>query len=84
MSTPDKSSGPAPHTLPALLKKRLIQDMVRSVDPPGKWKLMVVDAKSLAIMNGVLRVWDVLEENVTLVENLTRNRWASDPSLRRK
>ncbi len=74
MPTPDKSSGPAAHTLPSLLKKRLITDMVRSVDPPGKWKLMVVDSKSLAIMNGVLRVWDVLEENVTLVENLTRNR----------
>ncbi|KAI9013445.1 Sec1-like protein [Hyaloraphidium curvatum] len=74
MAAPAPAGGPAPHTLPALLKKRLITDMVRSVDPPGKWKLMVVDAKSLKIMNGVLRVWDVLEENVTLVENLTRNR----------
>lgn len=62
------NGGPAPHTLPALLKKRLIDDMIRSVDPPSKWKIMVVDAKSLKIMSAVLRVFDILEENVTREE----------------
>ncbi|KAI9092656.1 Sec1-like protein [Phlyctochytrium arcticum] len=59
-----------------LIKKRLLVDMVQSVQPPGRWKIVVVDPKSIKILNTACRMHDILEENVTLVEDLTRKRQA--------
>ena len=39
--------------------------MVRSVDPPGKWKIVVVDAKSVKILSSACKMYDVMDENVT-------------------
>ncbi|TPX69077.1 hypothetical protein SpCBS45565_g02765 [Spizellomyces sp. 'palustris'] len=57
-----------------LMKKRILVDMIQSVQPPGKWKIIVVDPKSIKILNTACRMHDILEENVTLVEDLTRKR----------
>ncbi|KXS09653.1 Sec1-like protein [Gonapodya prolifera JEL478] len=48
--------------------------MVRAVQPPGKWKLLVVDHTTLRILNSCAKMSDVLEENVTLVESIERKR----------
>jgi hypothetical protein len=40
-------------------------DAIRSVNPPGKWKIVVVDEHSQALLNHVLKQFDILEENVT-------------------
>src|ERR1700761_8464115 len=40
-------------------------DAIRSVNPPGRWKILVVDEYSQALLNSVLKQFDILEENVT-------------------
>lgn len=40
-------------------------DSIRSVQPPGKWKIIVVDSKSAQILNAACKMYDILEENVS-------------------
>jgi hypothetical protein len=40
-------------------------DAIRSVNPPAKWKILVVDEHSQKLLNFVLKQFDILEENVT-------------------
>ncbi|TFK74997.1 Sec1-like snare protein [Pluteus cervinus] len=49
-------------------------DAIRSVNPPGKWKILVVDEHSQRLLGTVLKQFDVLEENVTLIESITSYR----------
>ncbi|KAJ3236110.1 vacuolar sorting protein VPS33/slp1 [Chytriomyces hyalinus] len=56
------------------VRKRILVDMIRSVQPTSRWKIVVVDAKSLRILNSACKMADILEENVTLVEDITRKR----------
>jgi len=60
-------------SLKEVLRKRLLLDMIKSV-VPNQWKLVVVDAKSLQILNSVCEIYDILDENVTLVESIERKR----------
>ncbi|KAG1176540.1 hypothetical protein G6F71_003284 [Rhizopus microsporus] len=56
-----------------IMRKRLM-DSIRSVQPPSKWKIIVVDSKSTHILNAACKMYDILEENVTLVENIEKKR----------
>ena len=40
-------------------------DAIRSVNPPGRWKILVVDEHSQKLVDMVLKQFDILEENVT-------------------
>lgn len=42
-------------------------DAIRSVNPAGKWKILVVDEHSQKLLGSVLKQFDILEENVTRV-----------------
>ncbi|KAI9288488.1 Sec1-like protein [Umbelopsis sp. AD052] len=59
--------------LTELLRKRLM-DTIRAIQPPEKWKLMVIDSQSIKLLNAVCNKYDILEENVTLIENIERPR----------
>ncbi|KAI9223501.1 Sec1-like protein [Blastocladiella britannica] len=52
----------------------MIHDMIRFVQPAGKWKIMVVDPVSIKLLNASLKMFDILDENVTLVEMCTKKR----------
>ncbi|CAI2162627.1 5362_t:CDS:10 [Funneliformis geosporum] len=58
-----------------ILKKRII-DAIKSVQPPGGWKVVVVDEASLKIIESACKMFDILEEKVTSVENLEKSRQA--------
>ncbi|KAI7870603.1 Sec1-like protein [Spinellus fusiger] len=58
-----------------ILKRRFLE-LIKSVQPAGRWKLVVVDSLSLKILNSACRMYDILEENVTLVENIEKQRQA--------
>jgi len=58
-----------------ILKLRIL-DAIRSVQPPGGWKVVVVDEASLKIIESACKMFDILEEKVTLVENLENPRQA--------
>ncbi|KAI0738596.1 Sec1-like protein [Daedaleopsis nitida] len=47
---------------------------IRSVNPPARWKILVVDEHSQRLVNAVLKQFDILEENVTLIETITTHR----------
>ncbi|KAI0832105.1 Sec1-like protein [Trametes gibbosa] len=49
-------------------------DAIRSVNPPGRWKILVVDEHSQRLLGSVLKQFDILEENVTLIESITSHR----------
>ncbi|KAI0060698.1 Sec1-like snare protein [Artomyces pyxidatus] len=49
-------------------------DAIREVNPPSRWKILVVDEHSQRLLNSVLKQFDILEENVTLIESITTNR----------
>ncbi|TFL01947.1 Sec1-like protein [Pterulicium gracile] len=49
-------------------------ESIRSVNPPGKWKILVVDEHSQRLLNTVLKQFDILEENVTLIESISNAR----------
>ncbi|CAL1714155.1 unnamed protein product [Somion occarium] len=49
-------------------------EAIRSVNPPGKWKILVVDEHSQALLSSVLKQFDILEENVTVIESITSHR----------
>jgi hypothetical protein len=40
-------------------------DAIRSVNPPSRWKILVIDEHSQQLLNSVLKQFDILEENVT-------------------
>ncbi|KIK61687.1 hypothetical protein GYMLUDRAFT_42705 [Collybiopsis luxurians FD-317 M1] len=49
-------------------------DAIRSVNPPGRWKILVVDEHSQKILGSVLKQFDILEENVTQIESISNYR----------
>ncbi|KAI9489496.1 hypothetical protein BDB00DRAFT_843194 [Zychaea mexicana] len=40
-------------------------EIIKSVQPAGRWKLVVVDSLSLKILNSACKMYDILEENVS-------------------
>ncbi|KAJ7588042.1 Sec1-like protein [Mycena floridula] len=49
-------------------------DAIRSVQPPGRWKILVVDEHAKKLLGSVLKQFDILEENVTLIESISDTR----------
>ncbi|KAJ6511943.1 Sec1-like snare protein [Mycena vitilis] len=49
-------------------------EAIQSVNPPGKWKILVVDEHSQKLLGSVLKQFDILEENVTLIESINTYR----------
>lgn len=47
---------------------------IRSVQPSNKWKILVVDSHTKELLSSVLKMFDILQENVTSVENIEHNR----------
>ncbi|KAI8978548.1 hypothetical protein BDB01DRAFT_725944, partial [Pilobolus umbonatus] len=40
-------------------------ELIKSVQPTGRWKLVVVDSLSLKLLNSACKMYDILEENVS-------------------
>ncbi|CAO1618751.1 unnamed protein product [Sympodiomycopsis kandeliae] len=47
---------------------------IRSVQPPSRWKILVVDTYTQSLLNQVLKLNDILQQNVSTVENIEHNR----------
>lgn len=39
-------------------------ELIKTVNPAGRWKLVVVDSLSSKILNSACKMYDILEENV--------------------
>ncbi|KAG6866598.1 hypothetical protein C0991_002088 [Blastosporella zonata] len=60
-------------SLVTLVRNKFLE-AIRSVNPPGKWKILVVDEHSQKLLGSVLKQFDILGENVTLIESITNYR----------
>ncbi|PWN35654.1 Sec1-like protein [Meira miltonrushii] len=47
---------------------------IRSVQPASRWKILVVDGYTKTLLNSVLKMYDVLQQNVSTVENIEMQR----------
>jgi syntaxin-binding protein 1 len=50
------------------LLKLGLMDTIRAIQPPEKWKLMVIDSQSIKLLNAVCNKYDILEENVSVLK----------------
>ncbi|KAF4610678.1 hypothetical protein D9613_006936 [Agrocybe pediades] len=57
-------------SLITLVRNKFLE-AIRSVNPPGRWKILVVDDHSQKLLSAVLKQFDILEENVTLIESIS-------------
>ncbi|KAJ3259941.1 vacuolar sorting protein VPS33/slp1 [Boothiomyces macroporosus] len=48
--------------------------MIKAVQPAAKWKLLVVDANSAKLLNTICKSHDILQENVTVIEDMSQKR----------
>lgn len=44
------------------------------MQPPSRWKVLVVDSFTQSLLNSVLKLNDILQQNVSTVENIEHNR----------
>ena len=42
-----------------------MEDMIKAVQPVGKWKLLVVDSNSAKLLSTICKSHEILQENVT-------------------
>ncbi|RKP27520.1 Sec1-like protein, partial [Syncephalis pseudoplumigaleata] len=49
-------------------------ETVRSVQPPARYKIVIVDSTSVKLLSAACKMYDILEENVTLVESIEKKR----------
>eukprot|EP00123_Amoebidium_parasiticum_P017053 comp23690_c0_seq1/m.40673 comp23690_c0_seq1/g.40673 ORF comp23690_c0_seq1/g.40673 comp23690_c0_seq1/m.40673 type:complete len:608 (-) comp23690_c0_seq1:409-2232(-) len=65
-------------TLKETVQARIMDDMIKAVTGGGKdesqWKVLVVDHEAMRIMNSSVRMFDVTDAGVTIVENLAQKR----------
>ncbi|KAJ3270132.1 vacuolar sorting protein VPS33/slp1 [Terramyces sp. JEL0728] len=46
-----------------ILKEKIIDGVLRQINPPGRWKILVVDPESLLILDSSCKMSEVLNEN---------------------
>ncbi len=62
-----------PKSLVTALRDRYL-NTIRSVQPPARWKVLVVDSFTKELLNSVLKMYDILQENVAQVDNIELSR----------
>eukprot|EP01027_Heterolobosea_sp_BB2_P007880 GEZU01011698.1.p1 GENE.GEZU01011698.1~~GEZU01011698.1.p1 ORF type:complete len:640 (-),score=194.46 GEZU01011698.1:182-2101(-) len=61
--------------LRTIVRNRLLDDMLHTVaEADDGWKALIVDEETLAIISAACRVHDIMEEKITIVENLNLKR----------
>ncbi|TPX70602.1 hypothetical protein SpCBS45565_g01596 [Spizellomyces sp. 'palustris'] len=63
-----------PVSLREAVRKRILVDSLKSVQSPGKWKVLVVEENALRILNSVCDLHDLSDVNVPVTEPLSRSR----------
>lgn len=62
-----------PKSLVQAVRERYLAS-IRSVQPPSRWKVLVVDSYTQSLLNSVLKLNEILQQNVSTVENIEHNR----------
>ncbi|EST04560.1 Sec1-like protein [Kalmanozyma brasiliensis GHG001] len=62
-----------PKSLVTTLRDRYL-NTIRSVQPPSRWKVLVIDSFTKELLSSVLKMYDILQENVAQVDNIELSR----------
>lgn len=62
-----------PKSLVTTLRERYL-GTIRSVQPQSRWKVLVVDSFTKELLQSVLKMYDILQENVAQVDNIELSR----------
>eukprot|EP00162_Nutomonas_longa_P013564 comp21617_c0_seq1/m.47672 comp21617_c0_seq1/g.47672 ORF comp21617_c0_seq1/g.47672 comp21617_c0_seq1/m.47672 type:complete len:610 (-) comp21617_c0_seq1:122-1951(-) len=60
--------------LKELTKNRLMDEMIKAVQPASGWKVLIVDKVTVRIISSCARMYDIMENGVTLVEGVEKAR----------
>ena len=59
----------------AVIRRRLVEEMLRSVrSSEAEWSVLIMDALTTKVMSSVVRMSEVLDDGVSLVEDISKNR----------
>ncbi|KAI8897405.1 syntaxin-binding protein 2 [Globomyces pollinis-pini] len=61
-------------SLKEFLKDKLLSQVLAKVNPPGRWKILVVDSLALFLLDSTCKMSEILNQNVTVVEGLLNKR----------
>jgi hypothetical protein len=56
------------------VKKRFLDDCINKVKPQSKWKVLLVDSHSTRVISSVIRMTELTDSGVTVVERLNQQR----------
>ena len=68
---PPAHQGPSTPTLKEMVRKRLMTDMLRGFEGGEMGSIMLVDKLTVRILSSAYKLSELLEENISLVENIT-------------
>eukprot|EP01135_Chromosphaera_perkinsii_P000039 Nk52_evm18s16 gene=Nk52_evmTU18s16 len=61
-------------TLKECVKEKLLNEMIKKIQPASGWKVLIVDQHSMRIISSSCRMYDIMDEGVTLVEDIKNSR----------
>eukprot|EP00127_Corallochytrium_limacisporum_P003433 Clim_evm61s149 gene=Clim_evmTU61s149 len=56
------------------VRERIMEGMIKKVDPDSGWKVLVVDQHATRVISQSCRMFDVMDNGVTIVENIALKR----------
>lgn len=60
--------------LKLLAKNQILDNVVRAIKPANGWKVLIVDKEALRVISSCCRMYDLMDEGVSIVEDLTKGR----------
>eukprot|EP01134_Creolimax_fragrantissima_P001702 CFRG1702T1 len=61
-------------SLKQLVATRIMDQMIKQVQPANEWKVLVIDDHTTRIISSAVRMYDITDNGVTVVEQLSRVR----------